>query len=111
LSEQANGSGSKCPLSRSLIERAGLVPISICLSYGIGAYEAALKYPAHAPNVFALYGEEEAFRRIFSQYGHQVVPVIAYYVEHGSTAFEFRRAIDETLQQIWSGHRPPSFQP
>jgi hypothetical protein len=80
--------------------------MSICLTYGLHAYEAAQRYPAVATKVFAVYGEEETFQSVFDQYGHQVIPVIAFFVENGSLELQYREVLGEALQQMWAGQWP-----
>src|SRR5262249_31159053 len=42
--------------------------------------------------------------------GHPVIPVVAYFVEHGSREFQLRQAAAEAMQEIWEG-RKPKWQP
>jgi hypothetical protein len=79
IAEQANIVGSKCPLSRAYIDKADISLLSICLAHGLGAYEAAQRYPASAAKIFAVYGGDETFRKVFDQYGHQVIPVVGFF--------------------------------
>jgi len=106
IAEQANAPGAKCPLSRQYIANADLGLLSICLRYGLSAYEAAQQYPSLAAKVFAVYGEEETFRKSLDQYGPEVIPVVASFVENGSVEFQVRHALDEILEQLWAGQRP-----
>jgi hypothetical protein len=106
IADQANAPGAKCPLSRLQIDKADLGLLRVCLTYGLTAYEAAQRYPVSAAKVFAVYGQEEAFQKILDQYGHQVIPVVAYFVENGSLKFQVRQALGEILDQVWAGERP-----
>jgi hypothetical protein len=60
--------------------------------------------------VFAVYGEEEIFQNILDQYGHQVIPVITFFVENGSLEFQVRQSLGEAWQQLWAG-KPPKWEP
>jgi hypothetical protein len=106
IADQASAQRAKCPLSVHNTDMADLGLLSICLKYGLGAYEAAQRYPTTAAKVFAVYGEDETFQEIFDRYGHPVIPVIAFFVENGSREFQVREAVGDALQQIWEGHKP-----
>jgi hypothetical protein len=43
---------------------------------------------------------------VLDRYGHAVIPVIAFFVEHGSREFQIRQAIGDALQQMWEGKKP-----
>jgi hypothetical protein len=104
--EETSKPGTKCPLSREQVDKTDLSLLSICLSYGLGAYDAAQRYPNIATNVFSVYGDDEKFQEILSQYGHQVIPVIAYFVENGPVDTRVRFALGEGLKKIWTGEAP-----
>lgn len=104
--EETSKAGSRCPLSREEVDKANLGLLSICIKYGLGAYEAAKRYPSVAPNVFAVYGDEEEFQAILDRYGHQVIPVIAYFVENSPTDAQLRYNLSDGLHKIWAGERP-----
>jgi hypothetical protein len=106
FADEARAQGSKCPLSPEYIDKADIGLLSICLRYGLSAYEAARRYPATAPKVFAVYGEDEIFWMVLERYGHPVIPVIAFFVEHGSREFQIRQAVGDALQQMWDGKKP-----
>jgi hypothetical protein len=106
IAEQASAPGAKCPLSRQYINESDLNLLRVCLKYGLGAYDAAQRYPHSAEKVFAVYGEDPTFQTVLDQYGHQVIPVVAYFVENGSFELQARQALGEILQQLWSGQRP-----
>jgi hypothetical protein len=106
FADEARAKGSKCPLSQEYIDNADIGLLSICLKYGLNAYEAARRYPATAARVFAVYGEDETFQMVLDRYGHAVVPVIAFFVEHGSREFQIRQAVGDALQQMWDGKKP-----
>jgi hypothetical protein len=106
IADQARAHGAKCPLSVDYTDTVDLGLLSICLKYGLGAYAAAERYPATVPKVFAVYGEDETFQRVFDRYGHPVIPVIAFFVENGSREFQVRQALGDALHEIWEGHKP-----
>lgn len=106
VADEARADGSKCPLSQEYTDKADIGLLSICLKYGLGAYEAAQRYPATAAKVFATYGGDETFQKVLDRYGHPVIPVIAFFVEHGSREFQIRQAIGNAVQQMWEGSKP-----
>src|SRR5215467_11367633 len=110
IAEEARAAGAKCPLSPEYTDTADIRLLSICLRYGLGAYQAARRYPDTSAKVFAVYGEEEIFQKVLDRFGHQVIPVVAYFVEHGSRELQFRQAAGEAMQQMWEG-RKPKWQP
>ena len=106
MAEKASGPGSKCPLARESIDSADLNLLSICMAYGLVTYDAAQRYPASAPKIFALYGGEPTFQRILDRYGHQIIPIVAYFVDNGSSTHQFHQAAGNALRQIWQGNIP-----
>jgi hypothetical protein len=106
IADQAGVHGTKCPLSPERIDKAEIGLLSICLNYGLGAYEAAERYPATAARIFAVYGNEETFQEVLDRYGHQVIPVIEFFVENGSRELQIRQALGNALQEIWAGKKP-----
>jgi len=106
FADEARAQGSKCPLSPEYTDKADIGLLSICVKYGLNAYEAARRYPATAAKVFAVYGEDETFQMVLDRYGHPVIPVIAFFVEHGSREFQIRQAVGDALQQMWEGKKP-----
>jgi hypothetical protein len=106
IAEELRAPNPKCPVSPELTDTADISPLSICLRYGLGAYEAARRYPETAAKVFAVYGEDETFKRVLDRLGHAVIPVVAYFVEHGSRELRFRQAAGEAMQHIWEGKAP-----
>ncbi len=110
MAEEARATDTKCPLSPEYTDTADIRLLSICLRYGLGAYQAARRYPETSAKVFAVYGEDETFQKVLDRLGHQVIPVVAYFVEHGSREFQFRQAAGEAMQQMWEG-RKPKWQP
>ena len=110
IAEEVRDPDTKCPLSPEYIDTADVRLLSICLRYGLDAYQAAQRYPETSAKVFAVYGEDETFQKVLDRLGHEVIPVVAYFVEHGSREFQFRQAAGEAMQQIWEG-RKPKWQP
>src|SRR5215470_6050704 len=106
IADEARAQGAKCPLGQDYTDKVDVRLLSICRKYGLDAYEAAQRYPATAAKVFAVYGEEETFQKVLDRYGHQVIPVVAYFVENGSREFQIRQALGEALQKIWEGKKP-----
>jgi hypothetical protein len=106
IADLTSAHGAKCPLSVEYTDTADLGLLSICLKYGLGAYDAAQRYPATAAKVFAVYGEDETFQRVLDRYGPPVIPVIAFFAENGSREFQVRQTLSDALQQIWAGHKP-----
>src|SRR5713226_453199 len=91
IADEARAQGAKCPLSQEYTDKADVGLLSICLKYGLSAYEAARRYPATAAKTFAVYGEDGTFQMVLDRYGHAVIPVIAFFVEHGSREFQIRQ--------------------
>jgi hypothetical protein len=106
IADQAVALGTKCPLSQEYTDKADIGALSICLKYGLGAYDAARRYPDTAAKVFAVYGEDETFQKVLDHYGHPVIPVIAFFVENGSREYQIRQALSDALQQMWAGKEP-----
>jgi hypothetical protein len=106
IAVRADVQGTKCPLSQAYIDKADIGLLSICLTYGLSAYDAAQRYPAIATKVFAVYGEEETFQKVLDRYGHQVIPIVAFFVENGSRELQIRQALGEAVQQMWAGKKP-----
>jgi hypothetical protein len=106
IADQVSAHGAKCPLSVQYTDSADLGLLSVCLKYGLAAYDAAQRYPEAAAKVFAVYGEDDTFQGVLARYGHPVIPLIAFFVENGSREFQVRQALGDALQQIWTGHKP-----
>jgi hypothetical protein len=106
LAEELRTPHTKCPVSPEYTDTADINALSICLKYGLGAYEAAQRYPESAAKVFAVYGEDETFQKALDRLGHAVIPVVAYFVEHGSRELLLRQVAGEAMQQMWEGKAP-----
>ena len=106
IAEELRAPNAKCPVSPKLTDAADIGSLSICLRYGLGAYQAAQRYPEVATKVFAVYGEDETFQKVLDRLGHPVIPVVAYFVEHGSRELQLRQAAGQAMQQIWEGTAP-----
>src|SRR5260370_38708138 len=110
IAEEARAPNTKCPLSPEYTDTADIRLISICLRYGLDTYQAARRYPETSAKVFAVYGEDETLPKVLDRLGHEVIPVVAYFVEHGSREYQLRQAVGEAMQQMWEG-RKPKWQP
>jgi hypothetical protein len=106
IAEEVRDPNTKCPLSPVYTDAADIDALSLCLRYGLAAYQAAKRYPDSAAKVFAVYGGDETFQKVFDRLGSDVIPVVAYFVEHGSTELQLRQAAGQAMQQIWDGKRP-----
>jgi hypothetical protein len=106
IADGASAPGSRCPLSRETIEKADVVVLRACIAHGLYAFEAARRYPIQAPKVFAVYGEEEVFWQVLDKYGHEVIPVIASYVEDGSLELQIRHTARNAWNRLWAGQSP-----
>lgn len=104
--DEVSKPGTKCPISKAFVETLDLDVLSICARFGLTAMDAAQRYPAAATKVFALYGEDPLFRSDFERYGHMVVPVIAYFVEHGSNRYRVNATVHAAIQQVSQGIMP-----
>jgi hypothetical protein len=105
IAEEVRVPGTKCPLSPEYVDTAEIRLLSICLKYGFSAYQAARRYPETSAKVLTLYGEDETFQKILDRFGHEVIPVVAYFVEHGSRELQLRQAVGEAVQQMWEGKK------
>jgi hypothetical protein len=103
LAQESADSNSKCPLSSEHVAKADLRALSICVKYGLIAYDSVDRYPAIAQKVFAVYDGEEVLAEILDRYGHVVLPVIGYFVESGSKEFQLREAVGNAWQQLKAG--------
>src|ERR1700730_10570514 len=103
FAQESADMNSKCPLSSEHVEKADLSALSICVRYGLVAYDSVGRYPAMAQKVFAVYDGEEVLAEILDRYGHVVVPVIGYFVERGSKEFQLREAVGSAWQRLKAG--------
>jgi hypothetical protein len=106
IADEAAKPGSNCPLSKAYIDALDLDVLSICVRYGWPAMDAAQRYPALASKVFGLYGEDPTFRSVFDRHGHQVIPVVGYFLENGSTRYRVNTTVQGAIQQISQGQMP-----
>ncbi len=106
IADEAAKPGSRCPLSKAYLDTLDLDVLSLCLAYGWSAMDAAQRYPALALKVFALYGEDPTFRSVFDRYGHQVIPVLGYFIENGSTSYRINATVQGAFEQISLGRMP-----
>jgi hypothetical protein len=106
IADQAGVQSTKCPLSPEQIDKADIGLLSICVNFGLAAYDAAQRYPLTAAKIFAVYGNEEIFQEVLDRYGHQVIPVIEFFVENGSRELQIRQALGNAVHEIWAGKKP-----
>lgn len=106
IADQATRPGSKCPLSKAYMDSLELDVLSVCVAYGLPAMEAARRYPVLAAKVFGLYGKDPSFRSVFDRYGHQVIPIVGYFLENGSKQYQVSQAFNGAVQHIWQGQMP-----
>jgi hypothetical protein len=98
-------SSGKCPLDASTIAKEPTWLIEICGTYGLTAYSAAQTYPEISPQVFGIYGNIPEFREVLSQYGQEVIPVVAYFVQNGSQEMLFRETLAQMIAEAGAGEK------
>lgn len=86
----------RCPLEPSAFAADPTWLIGICADNGIGAYEAARRFPHGALRVFNLYRNVPEFTEIICAYGPDAIPVVQYFVDNGS----MEMLLKETLSQM-----------
>jgi hypothetical protein len=94
-----------CTLKDEIVQSARVDVLAICAKYGDKGYRIAERYPDKAPRLFALYGDLAEWQFILDRYGHQVVPVVDYFVERGSKEFRMRQALGHALRSFAQGER------
>ncbi|MBI3335846.1 MAG: hypothetical protein HY001_05140 [Candidatus Portnoybacteria bacterium] len=76
----------------------------LLLNHGLGAYLAGKRYPETTEALYYLFGETEEFTKVLHTYGHeQVIPVVYYFLEHESVAFEMRTKAGQILMAFKRG--------
>lgn len=103
LVEKIRRDGSQCPLSREAADRAEQWVLAACAEGGLGWYKAAQKYGDDAEKVYLTYGQDAGFADVFERLGPPVIPVIAYFVENGSTQYYLQDAVGQGLARLWGG--------
>jgi hypothetical protein len=106
LADGASAPGGLCPLSRDTIEKLDIALLRACVPHGLHVFEGARRYPVQAEKVIAVYGEEEVFWQVLDKYGHEVIPVIASYVEDGSIELQIRQNARNTWDRLLAGKSP-----
>ena len=91
------------PLSNTAIEQARTWVLAACAAGGLGWHEAAARYGEDAAKVFLVYGEDPDFVETFDRLGHAVVPVIAYFVNNGSSQYLLQETVGQGLSRLWNG--------
>ncbi|NMG37805.1 hypothetical protein GRZ55_00965 [Chelativorans sp. ZYF759] len=94
-----------CPLRDRAAREKQAWLLAACVSGGLGWIEADARYGEDAAKVFLVYGEEAAFREVFGRIGHPVVPVIAYFVENGSSQYLLQETVGQGLSRLWNDGR------
>jgi hypothetical protein len=89
-----------CTLKDEVVQSARVDVLAICAKHGDKGYRIAERYPDKAPRLFALYGDVPEWQFIIDRYGHQVVPVIDFFVERGSREYRLRQAVGNTLRSL-----------
>lgn len=95
-----------CPISEDAIRKADVETLVFCEELGLIAYDASRRYGKTAHRVFAVYRREDVFGSILDRYGHAVVPVVAYFVEHGSTEMRLKQTLADMAERIRKGEMP-----
>ena len=98
---------TRCPLSSTAIDQARPWVLAACATGGLGWHEAAARYGEDAAKVFLVYGEDPDFVETFDRLGHAVVPVIAYFVNNGSSQYLLQETVGQGLSRLWNGE--PAF--
>lgn len=102
LTEEIRADGMLCPLGGEAIARSPSWVLAACAQGGSGWYEAARRYGDTAARVYLVYGQEPGLAEIFGRLGHPVVPVIAYFVDNGSTQYRLQETIGGGLARLWN---------
>jgi hypothetical protein len=105
LAEEMRQDGARCPLSSKAAEAAEPWVLAACLSGGLGWIEAEARYGEDAARVFRVYGGDEDFAEVFDRLGHPVVPVIAYFVKHGSAQYLLQETVGQGFSRLWNDGR------
>jgi hypothetical protein len=100
--EEVRRDDTHCPLSSQAIEEAQSWVLAACAAGGLGWHEAAQRYGDNAAKVFLVYGQDPDFADVFDRLGHPVVPVIAYFVQNGSTQYLLQETVGQGLSRLWN---------
>lgn len=103
LAEEIRADPARCPLADDAIAAAPSWLLAACADGGTGWYEAARRYGDTAARVYLVYGQDPALADVFDRLGHPVIPVIAYFVDNGSTEYRLRETIGGGLSRFWNG--------
>jgi hypothetical protein len=101
LVEEINRNSARCPLSAEAINVAKPWLLAACAESGLGWYEAEATYGSDAEKVYLLYGQDPGLAEVFDRYGPVVVPVITYFVRHGSMQYLLQDAIGQGWSNLW----------
>lgn len=103
LVEEVRRDDTRCPLSSKAVAEARPWVLAACAASGLGWHEAAARYGDDAARVFLVYGEDADFVEVFDRLGHPVVPVIAYFVNNGSSQYLLQETVGQGLSRLWNG--------
>ncbi|MDB5187696.1 MAG: hypothetical protein JWO50_216 [Candidatus Kaiserbacteria bacterium] len=95
-------SDTVCPINPALLDSISTELLQICGNFGVIGYDAAKRY-SNAARVFDTYGEFPEFREVLDTYGHQVVPVIEYFMDNGSKWMRTQATVADIWRQIKRG--------
>lgn len=93
-------SRAHCPLAQDAIRSEDVGMLSLCTTFGLGAYESARRYPAIAGELFGIYGETPEFLEVLERYGHIVLPIVQYFREQDSLEFRIRASMREMWERL-----------
>lgn len=105
LAEEIRRDDTRCPLSSKAAEQARPWVLAACATGGLGWHEAAARYDDDAARIFHVYGEDADFAEIFDRLGHPVVPVIAYFVNNGSSQYLLQETLGQGLSRLWNNRQ------
>ncbi len=105
LVEEVRLSGDRCPLNAAAVERSETWVVAACAAGGLGWYKAASRYGDASAKVFGVFGQDPDFLAVFDRYGHATVPVVAYFVENGSTQYLLQETVGQGLSRLWNEGR------
>lgn len=100
IEERIRSDATRCPLGREALARSPSWLLAACADGGPGWYEAAARYGDAAARVYLVYGAEPVLADIFERFGHPVVPVIAYFMDNGSTQYRIGETIGGGLARF-----------
>jgi len=100
---EASRLGSRCPLSDARAQQESLEALAVCSGFGLIGYDAFGRYPKTAASVFNTFGGDELFKKVLEEYGHRVIPVVAYATSNPSWTAQGGATVAEWLRQFRTG--------